>query len=440
MMPFIEFSFLRMRLALTLLAAQFAGVLSRMFNLGAGAAWTGKIGRTLYPSIVSSLTRRLTYRIIIVGTNGKTTTSAMIAHILSRAGMQVVSNETGANLYNGIAGSLIQQTEKSGRGGTSVGVFEVDEAEFSHIAPEIHPTHVVMLNLFRDQLDRYGEIDTIASAWKTTLSKLSEAATLIVNADDPLIASIGSKYSGRVFYFGVDTVGKKGIPDATADSIYCVSCGHGLSYHGISYSHIGDWYCASCGSHRPNRTLSKTINPLEGTYNYYNALAASLVTQTVGIDQSDVQTYLSSFKPVFGRQEEIIYDGIYIKMLLSKNPAGFNESMRAILSYEKHPVCILALNDRVLDGTDVSWIWDTDIESLVRNASHIICTGDRAWEMGMRVKYASILPLKKLTIEPDMQKAIDGGRLRTGGKKRLNILPTYSAMLDMRKILTGRKI
>lgn len=441
-----------MRLFLAVFCGKVVGAISRMVNAGSGTAWAGKTALAIYPSFISHLSRQLPHRIIVAGTNGKTTTTAMIAHILLQNGNRVVHNVTGANLRNGIAGSLVSRASFTGNLHKEAGVFEVDEAELKHVLGDIKPTVIVLLNLFRDQLDRYGELDAIAQSWKSSLASLPKETTLVLNADDPLVSSVGSPFNGTVSYFGLSKGTKKYTADLTADSSYCVSCGSKLSYEWISYAHLGKWLCKSCKAHRPRVKQSTTYNPLEGTYNMYNSLAALLASHVAGVSHTDAVEALESFMPVFGRQESLDVNGTCIEILLSKNPAGFNESMNTILAKTDHPIVMLALNDRIVDGTDVSWIWDTDMESLAGRAAHIICTGDRAWDMGVRVKYAANSKpqivnrsetnqsINNITIEQDLKKAIEIGLKKTAEEETLYILPTYSAMLDIRKILTGRKI
>ena len=426
-----------MRLTTAIAFAKSAGYVSQLLNMGAGTTWAGKTSLTIFPQAISSLSQQLTHRIVVVGTNGKTTTTAMIAHILSTTGMRVVHNATGANLRNGIAGCLVRYSLATGHMNADVGVFEVDEAELKHVIHELDPTIIVMLNLFRDQLDRYGELDAIAREWNNALSRISKKTKLVVNADDPLIAHIGEVSNRSVAYFGLSRGKKRHIADLTADSSYCISCGSKLTYEWISYAHLGKWSCGSCGRKRPHISAPHVTNPLAGTYNMYNTLAAFLTCSLAGISIPAVQEALESFTPVFGRQESLRVKGRTVQILLSKNPAGFNESMRTVIAHDRHPVVIIALNDRIVDGTDVSWIWDTDIESLVDSSLHIVCTGDRAWDMGVRVKYAA---KSHVTIEPDLKKAVDIGLKKINDGQMLYILPTYSAMLDIRKILTGRKI
>lgn len=414
--------------------------LSRFFGFGAGVTWAGEIGLTLDENVINKLIPQVKKGVIVIaGTNGKTTTSAMIKHILSGNGFLVIHNKTGANLENGIAGTLLLNTNFWGKLSTDYAIFEMDEAAFPKIVPKLNPKIIVLLNLFRDQLDRYGEVDSIAQKWIEGVKGMSSKTTLVANADDPLISELGNKFKGKVLYFGLDdnskTISK--LPHAV-DSTYCLNCGNKLSYKKVYLSHFGDWYCTRCHLKRPKLNLSKIISPLIGVYNQYNSLAASLTCGKLGISKQATQNFLLTFKPAFGRQEEFIIDGKKIKIFLSKNPAGFNESIRTVLTQDDFSTIIFALNDRIADGTDVSWIWDVDFEEIVSKSQNIICTGDRAYDMGLRIKYA--IKNSEFRIQNDIKKAIKEGLDKTNENETLYIFPTYTAMLDIRKVLTGKKI
>ena len=391
--------------------------ISKLFHLGAGATWPGEIALSLSPSILTSLSQSLNKGIIlVVGTNGKSTTSLMIAKILESQGLTVVHNGSGANLLNGIVSALIQKSQ------ADWGVFEVDENSLPLALKYVKPKAIVILNLFRDQLDRYGEVDVIMEKWQKSIEKLSKGTRLIINADDPGVALLGKSHKS-VMYFGVNDKTKflKTKEHAT-DSTFCPNCGNRLAYEGVYYSHIGIWKCTKCGEKRPNPTVFSFPSALPGLYNQYNTLAAVATAKALGIQKPD----LSDFQPAFGRQEEFRVAGNKIKIFLSKNPAGFNESLRTVLEMGAKDI-LFVLNDRIPDGRDVSWIWDVDFEMLPKTIKTIV-SGDRAYDLALRMKYAGL----ETKLEPQLPKAIIG--------KNLYILATYSAMLEVRKILTGKKI
>lgn len=428
------------------LIAKAVATISRLFSLGAGVTWPGEISLILDNNLIKKLSPQIKKGVILVaGTNGKTTTSSMIGHILNKAGYKVLHNATGANLRNGVAGTLILNTDFIGKIDADYAIFEVDEATLPLLLREIEPKIVVLLNLFRDQLDRYGEVDSIARKWLEALKNLSAKTTLITNADDPLIAFIGEKFKGKVLYFGLeDKRFDLGKLEFATDSIYCLNCGKKLVYEKIFLSHYGDWKCLKCGFKRPKLNLSSVKASLSGVYSIYNTLASILTTQSLGITKNTAEKSLVSFKPAFGRQEEFTIDGKKIQLFLSKNPAGFNQSIRTVLDKNNVNQVMFVLNDRIPDGTDVSWIWDVDFEEIVNRAKTIIISGDRVFDMALRIKYSFEIQSAnwrtKLKTFENLKKALESGLEHTPKGGTLFIFPTYSAMLDIRKIIVGRKI
>jgi len=422
--------------------------ISKALKLGAGATWPGEIALRINPQILSKLLSKITKRIIIVaGTNGKTTTTLMIKKILEDQGFSVLHNESGANLLNGIVSAFFTNNKES----YDYAVFEVDENVFPTLLSYLRTkndelrTTIVLLNLFRDQLDRYGEVDTIAKNWLTTLKKLDKETTVLINGDDPHLAFIGKQLNAIVSYFGLDDKTQY-IPKMqhATDTIFCPSCGNRLTFTGVYFSHLGDWKCTKCGFTHPKATLtaSHVISPLEGVYNIYNTLAATLVLETMGVDKKQIQKGLINFMPAFGRMEEVSYQEKNIKILLSKNPTGFNESLRTVLSSKQKGPMMLLLNDRIPDGTDVSWIWDVDMEQLDGYRYPIIVSGDRYLDMAVRLKYGlEKMPNDKCQM---INKSLDEAVIQLTNVIQKGetgwILPTYSAMLDVRKILTGKSI
>ncbi|MBI2029118.1 Mur ligase family protein [Candidatus Gottesmanbacteria bacterium] len=428
-----------MPLIITSLISKAVSIASRFFGIGAGVTWAGEIGLTLDPKIINKLIPQVKKGVIVIaGTNGKTTTSAMVKHILNESDYKVIHNKTGANLENGIAGTLLLNTNFLGKLSIDFAIFELDEGAFPKVITKLNPKIIVLLNLFRDQLDRYGEVDSIAQKWMIGLKGVSDKTTLVCNADDPLISEIGNKFKGKVVYFGLNDSSKtiSKLPHAV-DSTYCLNCGNKLSYKKVFLSHFGDWYCTNCHLKRPKLTLNKINSPLIGVYNEYNSLASSLTCQVLGISKNEAQQKILTFTPAFGRQEEFNVNSKKIKIFLSKNPAGFNESLRTVLTQKDFSTIIFALNDRIADGTDVSWIWDVDFDEIVSKTNNILCTGDRANDMAIRIKYAGDKDIKPIF---DLNKAIEKGLENTRENETLYILPTYTAMLDIRKILTGKKI
>lgn len=442
---------------LLILIGKFIYFVSRIFNIGGGGTWPGEIALLLKPDILSCFVRQLNKGLIIIaGTNGKTTTTKMIKQIV---GEKVIHNSSGANLLNGLVSAFIQEASLSGIIDADFAVLEVDENALPQVMSKIKNKKliIVLLNLFRDQLDRYGEVDIIANKWKKALEVLPHDSMVILNADDPQIAYLGKNLKSKVIYFGIDKPDKflPKIEHAT-DSTYCHVCGSKLSYKGIYFSHLGIWFCPKCDNKRPKVDVKNYSSSLSGLYNEYNALAAVSVGKELGINEKVIKASLSNFRPAFGRQEEFSLHGKKIKMFLSKNPAGFNASLRAVLDL-KPKVLLLVLNDRIPDGRDVSWIWDVDFE-MIPEFIQVVVSGDRVYDMGLRIKYTmrqcNNLPrrpacrtdrqagvtMKQLIIEKDLKGAMRKGLNKIKRDETLYILPTYSAMLEARKILTGRKI
>lgn len=432
----------KMRAVLAILVGKMVATFSRFFCLGAGETWPGEIGLLLDEDLIKKLIAGVKKGVILVaGTNGKTTTAKMIKAILKEKfeSKRVVHNQSGANLLNGIASALISSASIAGKVRADWGVFEVDEATLPLALREFTPNVVVCLNLFRDQLDRYGEIDFIAENWRQALKKLPFQTTVVLNADDPQIAVLGKDLNAKVLYFGLEEqeLFLAKIPHA-ADSIYCLSCGEKLRFKGVYFSHLGVWRCKNCGQSRPKPDLANWDWPLPGLYNRYNTLAALLVVKSFGVDEKEIKKALKNFEPAFGRGEEFETKGKKVKILLSKNPTGFNVTIKRVTE-KPQKVMILALNDRIPDGRDVSWIWDVDFEDFVDSVDEIIVTGDRTYDLGLRLKYGGA-GTSQLSIIPDLKEAIMKGLSKVKKGEVLLILPTYSAMLEIRKILGGKKI
>lgn len=417
---------LRTRVAIFL--GKLVSFISKTFRLGAGATWPGEIALRIQPRILRILSENVKHIILVAGTNGKTTTVKMIETILVHQGWMVMHNASGANLDNGIVSAFLADMR------SRYYIFEVDEATLPNVLKDLTPEIIVLNNLFRDQLDRYGEVDTIAEKWFMALGGIERQTRVIINADDPHLAFMGSKLSAKVKYFGLEDASLflPKMQHAT-DTIYCPNCGARLTFAGVYYSHLGKWACGNCTFVPPkvDVTVQDFTSPIEGIYNIYNTLAAALTTETLGINKTDIREALTHFTPAFGRMETVVVDEKRIKILLSKNPTGFNESLRTVsASNDKGPV-LFVLNDKSPDGRDVSWIWDVDFEHY-RNFRNYFVSGDRALDMAVRLKYAEIHP----TIIHDVTEALS----RVKKNEVLWILPTYSAMLDIRKQLIGRKI
>lgn len=411
--------------------------ISRTLNLGNGSTWSGHLALKLNPDIVTETLKGSNCKIILIaGTNGKTTTTKMLEEILRKNGKKTIHNNSGANLLNGIAASIILATDTKGRLAAEYGVFEVDEASLPLVLKQLVPDYLILLNLFRDQLDRYGEVNTIAEKWRDALTNLPAKTSLVLNADDPQIAYLSTLAKGKSFFFGLE--GEKGeTKDLNTDSIYCPRCHEKLSFSRYTFSHLGTWDCPHCKLKRPTpEPLHVKHFPLSGDYNRYNTLAAILTGAKLGIDQQEIEKSLTNFQPAFGRQEVLNFKNRKVKLFLSKNPTSFNQSLEAIME-EKPKTLLFVLNDKIPDGRDTSWIWDTDLERYNFQDINVFVSGDRAYEMAVRLKYAAALP--KATLD-DLASTIDEATSTVPENETLYVLPNYSAMLDVRNVIQGRKI
>ncbi len=414
--------------------------LSNQFNFGSGSTWPGHIALNLNENFSKQLLRKSKIKVIIVaGTNGKTTTAKLIKTVLGENGKKVLHNESGANLENGLASILINGSNIFGRLNYDYLIFESDENTLPLVLKKINPYYLILLNLFRDQLDRYGEIDSISKKWSASIQNLNKTTNVIANADDSTIAYIALKSGLKTQFFGLENYKDmtQQIPHG-ADAIYCPNCSKDLSFKYINFSHVGSWYCKNCGLKRPSLDISEfNYYPLVGAYNMYNTLAVVLFCKSLGLKTEDIISSLKKFSPAFGRQEKLMIDGKKIQLFLSKNPTSFNESLKTISDLEAKNI-VIVLNDRIPDGRDVSWIWDTNLKPL-KKLKRIYISGDRAWDFVLRTKYA-LGNLRNVQSFESLNRTLNLALKETPKNQTLFILPTYSAMLEVRKILTGRKI
>ncbi len=442
-----------LRLGLETSAARAVGTLSRAAGRGGGTTLPGKLLWKVDPDAVDALAARLPSGVALFSaTNGKTTTTAMAAQILGRD-HRLAWNRAGANLLSGIASALV-----SGRR-AELGLFEVDEAALPEAIVRTRPRVIALANLFRDQLDRYGELELIAERWRAAVDALPEETTLIVNADDPVVADLADG-PAHALRFGLDDV-RHARPTLqhAADSKYCLRCGAPYVYAAAYVGHLGDYRCDACGHARPALDVAardielvgihasrfRLVTPhgevvvevaLPGLYNVYNAVAASTLALALGAPLHAVRDGLAGFSAAFGRFERIPAGGKRIVMLLVKNPAGANEALRT-LEAGVPPVLVLALNDAIADGRDVSWIWDVDFEPILEHVERVVVSGDRAAELGLRLVYGG-LPEHRLEVVPALEAALDRGLALVDAGTELVVLPTYTAMLRLRGILAER--
>ncbi|MDJ0775967.1 MAG: Mur ligase family protein [Mastigocoleus sp. MO_167.B18] len=435
----------KLRLGLAVSVAKSVTFFVRSLRLGAASVLPGSIARRIEPQLLTLLSQQVKSGIILIaGTNGKTTTSLLLRSILERKGYRVAHNATGANLENGLVTALMESANSVGDLNVDYAILEVDENIVPKVLTPIQPKIILCLNLFRDQLDRYGEVDSISKRWTKVISTLPADTVVIPNADDPTLCYLGQQLKQKVSFFGLSEPKKylEKIQHAV-DSIYCPRCGHSLDYQGVYLSHLGDFTCPSCGFSKSQPTLNSQEweQVLVGLYNKYNTLAAATAAVELGIDEKTIHDTIPTFQAAFGRAEELEIDGKRVRILLSKNPVGTNETIR-VVTQSNDKTTLLVLNDRVQDGEDVSWIWDVDTEKLVERGGTLVVSGDRVYDMALRLRYSENTADSKLNliIQQDLKQAIDIALKNTPDDETLHILPTYTAMLDVREILTGKKI
>lgn len=417
--------------------------ISEFLNIGSGSTWPGHIALKFNQEFIEKILKKNPQLkiIIVAGTNGKTTTTALINHILKKLGFKIFSNQEGANLLNGIASIIVKKANFFGKLAYDFAIFEVDEFNLPLVLKKIFPDYIFLLNLFRDQLDRYGEVNTIGLRWFNQLKNIKKQSILIVNADDPFLFFNSEKLVNKKIYFGVsDKFMKLKKLTHDIDFIYCPNCQTILKYKKISYSHLGDYYCEDCGFKKTDQIINfknvKINYPLKGLYNVYNTNAVlSFIREVFKI--KNFNNLLKDFQSPFGRQEEIVYQDRIFFLLLSKNPAGFNQSIKTInkILKNKKANILIILNNRIPDGQDVSWIWDVDFKNILKNAKNIFLAGDRVYDLALRFKYEN----KNTKNFTDFKKAIEEIIKKSKKGEKIFVLPTYSAMIDLRKFLVGKK-
>jgi UDP-N-acetylmuramyl tripeptide synthase len=439
--------------------ARAVGSLSRRSGRGGGTTLPGRLLVRMAPDAIERLAATLARGSIVVSsTNGKTTTAGMISGILRADGRDPVHNRAGSNMHWGVATALLEQSGDEG-------LFELDEAWLPRVAPQLRPRLLVLGNLFRDQLDRYGELERLADEWAELVARLEGSCEFALNADDPLIADLGRDKELRrrpgVTYFGIEDE-RQALPELqhAHDAKHCRRCGAPYVYDRAFVGHLGHYSCPNCDADRPTPDVAATrielhgISgsrvhittpegdldldlPLPGLYNVYNALAAVTAGLRSGVSLDRVRGGLESMRAVFGRVETIEVAGKLVSILLIKNPAGANEVLRTLrLESTNGGIDLwLALNDRIADGRDVSWIWDADFELLADGVRRVVCAGTRAPEMALRLKYAG-WPQEAIEVIEPIERSLD--RAVSTAPGRLFALPTYTALLELRTLLAHR--
>jgi UDP-N-acetylmuramyl tripeptide synthase len=376
----------------------------------------------------------------------------MAAEIL-RPRLAVAHNSSGANLVSGVASTLIA------RPGADLALLEVDEGALPEVVRRVRPKALLLGNLFRDQLDRYGELELVAGRWRSAVAGVPEAL-LVVNGDDPQVGDLGRDRASAVVFGLDDPRHARPTLQHAADSKYCLRCGTPYRYAAAYVGHLGDYRCPACGLARPPLdVVARDIElhgldgasfalhapegdarvgiGLPGLYNVYNALGAAALAIALGVPVGDVAAGLGRAGAAFGRFERIHVGDRRMLMLLIKNPAGANEAVRTLVDAGGPRVAVVALNDEIADGRDVSWIWDVDFEPLLDGLETLVATGSRAAELALRFGYGG-LDRGRIEVVPELDEALDRGLQLTPPGGELTVLPTYTAMLALRRIVAAR--
>ena len=440
-----------------LIAAKATRAALRVTGRGA-TTLPGLVALALDPAVAGHLAARLPKGVVLVtGTNGKTTTSRMLADVVRLAGWHPVHNRAGSNLARGIAAALVADATWIGEPRADGAIFEVDEATIVAVARLVRPRVVVVTNLFRDQLDRYGELDTVARRMRDAAALLPPDATLVLNADDPIVNLVGDTFAGRLVRFGIDDERVHGaLAQNVSDLTHCPRCRARLHYDRVVLGHVGDYRCPNCGFARPRPDIGATRLdtdaagtrlmlgagegaavrvPVPGVYNAYNALAAIAAAHALGIAAETAARAIASYRPAFGRLETVEAEGRRLRLVLVKNPAGFNAAATTLLTGDASVRLLTALNDLDADGRDVSWIWDADFEALAPRVEWAVVTGLRSRDLALRLKYAG-LALERMSVVDGWDDAIRDVLQRSRPGDEITVLSTYTATLALRRTLS----
>jgi UDP-N-acetylmuramyl tripeptide synthase len=457
--PFTE----QVRFAVALAAGKGSGAAGRLLNLGGGTSFPGAIARRIDPLVLRKVaTASHARKAVITGSNGKTTTCRMLAALAQAAGTSVAQNRSGSNLLQGVTSVAVREADLRGRMDARLLLLEVDEATMRRVAPEVAPDMILVTNVFRDQLDRFGELYSMARMLEAAIAALPAHASVVLNGDDPLVASFAPHAQARRLYFGLraEDVGAE-IPEHAADSIRCVHCQHALTYRRAYLSHLGDYECRGCGNRRPDLDIAVTQVrpapnggtdmtaetpagtmqvhvPLPGLHNVYNAAAALAGAFALGaLEPRSAPSALAGLRPAFGRTEEITADGRRTVLSFVKNPASYNATLRLILRRPGPKHVLAAHSNTVVDGEDFAWLWDVDLEQLVPDLASLVVSGTRAEEVALRMKYAGA-NLSDIRVIPGPRAALDTALARIPPDEPLYILAGYTPMREFRQIMQRR--
>lgn len=437
---------MRLRRMLAVWTAKITAKICKMMGKQ-GVTWAGKVARMIDPDILSGLAGEIREKIYVVcGTNGKTTTNNLLCSTLEAQGKKVVCNHTGSNMLNGCVAAFVLATKWNGKLDADYACIEVDEASALRIFPYFQPNFMVLTNLFRDQLDRYGEIDITMNLVRDAM-RMAPDMKIIVNADDALSYYVTLESGNSYVTYGIgEKVFEESINEIK-EGRFCKKCGAKMNYRFYHFSQLGDYYCSRCDFKRPriyyNATKIETGDHLaftvenrsitanyRGFYNIYNILAAYAAAREAGLPLKNFQEVLDAYNPENGRMEHFSIDGTEIILNLAKNPAGFNQNISAVMEDTSLKDIIILINDNDQDGTDVSWLWDVDFDRFQADNIHsITVSGIRCQDMRLRLKYVDIPSV----LEPDVEKAIRD-RIQNGCKN-LYVLVNYTGLYSTHNIL-----
>lgn len=442
---------MRLRTKLAIYTAKLISILIKLLHRGSGATLPGYAAHKIDPDILSAMSGMVHGKVIaVMGTNGKTTTSSILTHALRQDGKKVVSNQTGANMRNGIICAFALAADWRGRLDADYACIEVDENASLHVLPLLKPDCIVITNLSRDQLDRYGEVDIVRDRIIAAISSVPDAR-LVLNSDDVISYTLSYVCRNPVTTYGIsEQIFDSSACSESRESIFCRACGAKLEYDAFYYGHIGIWHCPSCGASRPAPQHSASGISLhdgsysfclDGTpvrsgarapYNVYNTLAAYTALNSIGISTpKQFAAATETFDYANNREDIFRIDGARVQLHLAKNPIGFQQKVSLILQDPEPKDVIIQINDTAQDGRDISWLWDVDFQYLANaNAASISLCGTRRYDMGLRLKYEDI----PHGFTSDMRGTVK--KLAAEGTGNLYIVVNYSGLYQLVGILT----
>jgi lipid II isoglutaminyl synthase (glutamine-hydrolysing) len=453
------------RLALALAAGKAAGTASKVLRVGGGTSFPGSVARRIDPHILRKVSDASDAgKVVVTGSNGKTTTCRMLAALAAASGLGVTQNRAGSNLLQGVISAAVRGTDLRGHLDAQLLLLEVDEGTVRRVTPEVGTDAFVITNIFRDQLDRFGELYSMAKGLETVIAALPESATVVLNGDDPLVASLAPDARARRLYFGIRADSGSDVPEHAADTIRCVRCQHPLSYRQVYLSHLGDYRCPECEHARPDLDVAVTAIrpspqtgseitvetpagtfalhvPLPGIHNVYNAAAALAGAMALKLPRplqpASARRAIAALRPAFGRLEVIRAGDRQVMLAFVKNPTSYNATLREVLRQPGRKHILAAHSNTVVDGEDFAWLWDVDIEQLVPDLASLTVSGTKAEEVALRFKYAGADPAL-IQVVPDRAAALRSALNETPRGESLYILAGYTPMRELRSIMQRR--